>query len=80
MTRIAAKARINLALRAVKHEIAQSTDQASVYSRGLASEGYSGGYADALMDVLLVLDNVIPNRHNYWAIDDKPKRARKVAK
>jgi hypothetical protein len=33
---------------------------------GLASEGYAGGYRDALDDVLLALNGVKPNRRFYW--------------
>jgi hypothetical protein len=33
---------------------------------GLASEGYSGGYRDALSDVQLVLNGVRPNRRGWW--------------
>lgn len=35
------------------------------FSRGLASEGYAGGYRDALYDVMLALNDVKPNRHSY---------------
>jgi hypothetical protein len=33
---------------------------------GVASEGYAGGYRDALDDVLLAMNGVKPNRHFYW--------------
>ena len=33
---------------------------------GMASEGYNGGYRDALNDVLLVLSGVRPNRNGWW--------------
>jgi len=36
------------------------------YAGGLASEGYSGGYRDALSDILLALNGVQPERRNYW--------------
>jgi len=36
------------------------------YGAGLASEGYAGGYRDALNDVLLALRGVNPNRRWYW--------------
>lgn len=36
------------------------------YAAGLASEGYSGGYRDALDDVMLLLNGVTPNRRHYW--------------
>lgn len=38
-----------------------------IYGRGLASEGYAGGYYAALQDVLLALRGVAPcNRPGYW--------------
>lgn len=36
------------------------------FGAGLASEGYAGGYRDALSDVSLLLDGLIPTRRNYW--------------
>lgn len=36
------------------------------FGAGLASEGYAGGYRDALDDVLLVLNRVMPRRRGYW--------------
>lgn len=41
-------------------------NQGSHYARGLSGEGYSGGYVDALMDVLLLLNGCLPDRRNYW--------------
>jgi len=32
----------------------------------LASEGYNGGYRDALNDVLLALNGNIPRRNGWW--------------
>jgi hypothetical protein len=37
-----------------------------LYARGLASEGYNGGYRDALDDCILLLSGVSPNRGNWW--------------
>jgi len=37
------------------------------YSGGLSSEGYVGGYNDAVTDVLLALNNVKPrDRYGFW--------------
>ncbi len=36
------------------------------YGAGLSSEGYAGGYRDALHDIELCLSNVMPNRRHYW--------------
>jgi hypothetical protein len=40
--------------------------QDGFYARGLASEGYNGGYRDAISDVLLALNGVNPNRRFWW--------------
>jgi len=36
------------------------------YARGLAAEGYAGGYRDALHDFLLVMNGVVPTNSRYW--------------
>jgi hypothetical protein len=38
-------------------------------SAGLASEGYNGGYRDALIDVIMFLNGVLPNRNDWWKPD-----------
>jgi len=51
--------------RVLKEQSAFACD--SMYGRGLASEGYTGGYTAALMDVLLFLHSrTIPNRNGWW--------------
>jgi hypothetical protein len=55
-----------MAQKAVRAEMKAYHDQSSLFGRGMASEGYSGGYYDALCDVLLLLDGVEPNRRDYW--------------
>ena len=40
------------------------------YAAGLASEGYSGGYRDALYDTILLLQDVQPRRRQYWNDED----------
>lgn len=40
--------------------------QGGLYAAGLSSEGYSGGYRDAICDVILALNGVKPNRRDYW--------------
>jgi hypothetical protein len=61
-----AKKQIDKALDKVNREINNSTDRNNLYSRGLSREGWQGGYAQALMDVLLILNGVTPNTRNYW--------------
>lgn len=65
------KTRIKWALERVTAEIRSETNQGSLFSRGLSIEGYSGGYADALRDVLLLMNGVVPERRNYWALWDE---------
>ena len=36
------------------------------YGAGLASEGYVGGYSDALNDVLLAMNGITPTRRGWW--------------
>jgi hypothetical protein len=58
---------IALALERVQAEITgHSRGGMGIYSGGLSSEGYSGGYRDALMDVALLLNGVKPRRRHYY--------------
>lgn len=57
---------VKRALKCTNDYISKSTDRDSMYARGLSREGYAGGYADALSDVLLALNGVPPNRYPYW--------------
>ena len=60
--------KISKAINRVNKQIANQTDQSSLYSRGLSREGYLGGYLQALMDVIAVLRKV-PVSHimrDYW--------------
>lgn len=73
--RLGPKRRIKLALEQVTAEIrgyVQSGTKPSAgmphYAGGLSTEGYSGGYRDALSDVTLLLNGVVPNRRDYWRI------------
>lgn len=59
------------ALAAVNHDIQISTDPNNKFSKGLAREGYKGGYADALMDVLQAMDGFTPDRRGYW--EERPR-------
>jgi hypothetical protein len=65
--------RIKVARDNVLRHIARSTDQDSKYSRGLAYEGYSGGYLAALDDVLQLCNGWPPDRNgwlNTAAVED----------
>lgn len=57
------KRNINRALDNVSAEMAQATGK---YGRGLATEGYAGGYQAALHDVLAALGGWHPNNSRYW--------------
>lgn len=59
---------IERALKRVNASIAldRGGDEASRYARGLAYEGYAGGYAQALRDVGLVFSGERPNTRNWW--------------
>lgn len=47
--------------------VAMSEHGGGKYARGLASEGYLGGYAQALADVAAMLDGVPPgDPRNLW--------------
>jgi len=41
------------------------------YAGGLASEGYAGGYRDALDDVMLALNGVPPSRRGWWPREEE---------
>ena len=58
---------IAFALEQVDAEICEAAAGGhGIYSGGLASEGYAGGYRDALDDVLLLLNGVKPSRRRYY--------------
>ena len=66
--------KIKIALDNVHEEIVRSTDRSNQYSKGLAYEGYNGGYLAALNDVLLALNGVTPQR-NGWGESHLTERA-----
>ncbi len=65
------KRQLNIARKNVEKEISDYHDSANVYGRGLASEGYNGGYLDALSDVELALNGVEPSRRGWWREEQK---------
>ena len=68
------KRRLVRVYRRVDQTIAISTQKDSRFSRGLSSEGYNGGYRDAIADVLLALNGVAPSadRGDGWWVDPTP--------
>lgn len=63
--------RIKRAREKVDKEISNNASRGGAYARGLANEGWAGGYRQALDDVEAMLIHGFPNdpRH-YWS-DDK---------
>lgn len=68
-------------LRAVTYPLTRDTvlsEQEAADALGISLEKfrkagfptYQGGYADALSDVVLLLNGTIPNRRNYWRRED----------
>jgi len=53
--------KINAVMTFKRKEISAFASQGKI-AGGLASEGYNGGYLDALEDVMLALDGVEPQR------------------
>jgi len=49
----------------VNREIADFASR-DLIAAGLSSEGYAGGYRDALDDITLLLNGVHPKRRDYW--------------
>ena len=54
----------------VQKDISAFANQGGKYARGLAGESYNGGYRDALHDVMLLLNDVTPNRNYRWWDDE----------
>lgn len=69
MRRLGVRTRLRLALAKVDKEISNVHSRGGKYAAGLAREGYAGGYAQALMDMQLVLNGVQPNTRNYWEVE-----------
>lgn len=67
------KRRLRTARQQVRAEICGFVaSNPGLYGRALASEGYAGGYFDALSDVALLLDGVEPSRRrDYWRLPPK---------
>jgi hypothetical protein len=63
------KAKLQKVLRAVQAEVdagITSFAKGGNLPGSLASEGYNGGYRDALMDVMLAQDDIWPNQRPHW--------------
>ena len=62
MKMIILKKRLNIAIQNVI-KMMKPDNPNSLYSRGLSSEGFWGGYAQALADIQLLSNDVEPNRN-----------------
>ncbi len=61
------KRQLNKVLLKVSKEISGiSSASYSPIGAALSSEGYSGGYRDAISDVILALNGQKPRRRGYW--------------
>src|SRR6185503_3948623 len=60
------KRKVRKARRAVAALIAEHAKLEGRFAGALSAEGYNGGYQDALDDVLLALEGVNPQRHDFW--------------
>lgn len=65
MTASKIKKELSKAIDNMNKELAMSTDNNSLYSRGLSSEGYIGGYLDALNAIINVINKVQPSGDKY---------------
>lgn len=54
----------------VSAHIKANAERGGIYARGMAGEGYHGGYCDAIDDIGLALNGVRPNRRDFWEIFD----------
>lgn len=64
------------ARKSVQKDISAFASSGGGVARGLAGEGYNGGYRDALDDVLLLLNGVIPERNGWWTKTDSAEKGR----
>lgn len=58
--------KIDQTIEKINNHIGNSTNKDSVYSRGLAFEGYWGGYIQALNDVDCYLRGMMPTNNHFW--------------
>lgn len=59
---IGIKKQLKIARRGVSRLIAEHASRGGRFAGGLAAEGFDGGYREALDDVQLALNGVMPNR------------------
>lgn len=60
--------------RSISKEHYKDTNRDNLYQHGLSSEGYAGGYMQALSDVVLFMNGVVPNsryEHIWYEVINK---------
>lgn len=57
---------LRAATKSADDEIHNIASSGGMYARGMASEGFMGGYREALNDVTLALNGVEPERWRKW--------------
>lgn len=62
---------VQVARRNAAKSISDNAQNGGRFAGALSCEGYDGGYRDALDDVLLALNGVLPSRRGWW---EKEKR------
>ena len=60
------KRQLSKVLNNVNHSIYLQASDGGFFGAAMATEGYMGGYADALMDIQLALNDVKPQRRDWW--------------
>lgn len=62
--------KIDQTIKKITKHISDNTNNNSVSSRGLAFEGYWGGYIQALNDVDCYLRGMTPTNNHFWKEED----------
>ena len=60
------KGQLKIALNNVEQEIRDNHESAYGNGRAMSGEGYAGGYRDALYDITLALNDIVPSNSRYW--------------
>lgn len=63
---IGIKRKLHKVTQNVTKVISANAARGGKYAGALASEGYDGGYRDAICDVILALNGITPKRNGWW--------------
>ena len=61
--------KLDIVAKNVNKAISSSVKDQGFYAQGLSTEGYRGGYRDAIQDVILALYGNHPKTRGYWDKD-----------